>query len=54
MEIYGCDDLYVVLLLFVVVVGDLVFEEFEGVEVEFGLGYLEGFVENGGGFVLDE
>jgi hypothetical protein len=37
---------------FATAVWDLVFEEFEGVEAELMLWYLEGFLEDVGGFVL--
>jgi hypothetical protein len=37
---------------FATAVWDLVFEEFEGVEAELMLWYLEGFLEDVGGLVL--
>ena len=54
MQIHGCNDTHVALAPLAATVGDLVLEEFEGVETEFVLGDLEGFLEDVGGFVLHE
>ena len=54
MQIYSRDDAHVSLPPFAAAVRGLGFEEFEGVETEVWLGDLEGFAEDGAGFVLNE
>lgn len=53
-EVDGGDDTHVALAPFAAAVGDLGFEEFEGVEAEVRVGDFEALAEDGAGFVLDE
>lgn len=54
MEVHGRDNTHIALSPLAAAVRDLVLEELEGVEAEFGLWDAEGFAEDGGGFVLYE
>lgn len=53
-EVDGGDNAHVALAPFAAAVGDLGFEEFEGVETEVRVGDFEALAEDGAGLVLDE